>query len=79
MRKTGKLAALSVICFLMVGDGWAQPAAGGPESPAVTPPMGWKWIRDLWKKADAGVFTKKYTTMIAAHGAVLIKAATQPQ
>jgi hypothetical protein len=36
-------------------------------------------VRDLWKKADAGVFTKKYTTMIAAHGAVLIKAATQAQ
>jgi hypothetical protein len=42
MRKSGKLAALSVFCwFLMVGDGWAQPAAGGPESPAATPPMGW--------------------------------------
>jgi hypothetical protein len=37
------------------------------------------WVRDLWKKTDAGVFTKKYTTMIAAHGAVLIKAATQAQ
>jgi hypothetical protein len=37
------------------------------------------WVRDLWKKADAGVFTKKYTTMIAAHGAVLVKAATQAQ
>jgi hypothetical protein len=36
-------------------------------------------VRDLWEKADAGVFTKKYTAMIAAHGAVLIKAATQPQ
>ena len=36
-------------------------------------------VRDLWKKADAGVFTKKYTTMIAAHGAVLIKAAIQAQ
>jgi hypothetical protein len=31
-------------------------------------------VRDLWKKADSGVFTKKYTTMIAAHGAVLIRA-----
>ncbi len=37
------------------------------------------WIRDLWKKADAGVFTKKYTTMIAAHGAVLIRATTKAQ
>jgi alpha-galactosidase len=36
-------------------------------------------VRDLWKKTDAGVFSKKYTTMIAAHGAVLIKAATQAQ
>ena len=36
-------------------------------------------VRDLWKKADAGVFTKKYTTMVAAHGAVLIKATTQQQ
>jgi alpha-galactosidase len=36
-------------------------------------------VRDLWKKADAGVFTKKYMTMVAAHGAVLIKATTQQQ
>src|ERR1700722_19872178 len=42
MRKSGKLIVLSAFCcFLMVGDGWAQPAAGGPELPAATPPMGW--------------------------------------
>jgi hypothetical protein len=42
MRKPGKLAALSVFCcLLMVSDGWAQPVAGGPDSPAATPPMGW--------------------------------------
>jgi alpha-galactosidase len=36
-------------------------------------------VRDLWKKADAGVFAKKYTAMIAAHGAVLIRATPQAQ
>jgi hypothetical protein len=30
-------------------------------------------VRDLWKKADAGVFTKQYRQKINAHGSLLLK------
>jgi alpha-galactosidase len=30
-------------------------------------------VRDCWKKADAGVFARRYSRTIPAHGAVLIK------
>jgi hypothetical protein len=30
-------------------------------------------VHDCWKKADAGVFYKQYSQMVAAHGAVLIR------
>jgi len=33
-------------------------------------------IRDLWKQTDLGSFTKKYSTTIPAHGAVLLKVAS---
>jgi alpha-galactosidase len=38
--------------------------------------LGWKGkvrVRDLWKKEDAGMFTKRYEQMIPAHGAALVK------
>jgi hypothetical protein len=38
--------------------------------------LGWKRavkVRDLWKRADAGLFTKKYAASIHAHGAILLK------
>lgn len=38
--------------------------------------LGWKGkvrVRDLWKKEDAGVVTKRYSPLIPAHGAVLLK------
>ena len=37
---------------------------------------GWKGkvqVRDLWKKEDAGVVTKRYAPLIPAHGAALLK------
>jgi alpha-galactosidase len=30
-------------------------------------------VRDLWKQADMGIFRKKYSKAIPAHGAILLK------
>jgi len=34
---------------------------------------GKSFVRDLWKKADAGIFQKRYSQKLPAHGAALIK------
>ena len=38
--------------------------------------LGWRGkvrVRDLWKKEEAGMFSRRYSQLIPAHGAALVK------